>query len=155
MRLQELFRPEDVLVDFEPRDKWDAIDLLLTHMTVGGRIPQPHVEDISDAVVARERSMSTGMEHGISIPHAAVDGIEEAMAALGIVRRPEGVNFESIDGSHTQLVVLLLIPREEKLLHIRTLADVARVLGNESVRKSLVQAETAGEAWHALSEGSP
>jgi len=154
MRLQELFRPDDLLVDFEPRDKWDAIDLLMTHLIVGGRVPRTHSEEISDAVVARERSMSTGMEHGIAIPHAAVDGIDEALAALGILRRTEGVNFESIDGSPTQLVVLLLIPREEKLLHIRTLADVARVLGNESVRKSLVHADTAGEAWHALSEGS-
>jgi len=49
-----------------------------------------------------------------------------------------------------QLIVLLLIPRSQKLLHIRTLADIARVLGNDEVRKSLLAARTQDEAWQAL-----
>ena len=53
----------------------------------------------------------------------------------------------------TRLVVLLLIPRSQKLLHIRTLAEVARVLGKDSVREALLAASSGEEAWHALAEG--
>jgi mannitol/fructose-specific phosphotransferase system IIA component (Ntr-type) len=127
MRLQELFRPEDILVDFDPVDKWDAIARLVQHLVRQGRVPAARAEELQEAVLARERSMSTGMEHGIAIPHAAVDDLDP-----------------------TQLVVLLLIPRKQKLLHIRTLADVARALVDEEVRAGLFTARDAQQAWRAL-----
>jgi PTS system fructose-specific IIC component len=72
---------------------------------------------------------------------------------MGIVSRPDGLAFESIDGQPARLVVLLVIPRAQKLLHIRTLADVARVLGLDSVRESLLAARSSAQAWDALSAG--
>ena len=153
MRLQELFRPADILVGFESSDKWDAIEQMLIHLREIGRIQADVEPTLSDAVMARERSMSTGMEHGLAIPHAAVEELSEVVACLAIDQTADGLNFESIDGSHTHFVVLLLIPRAQKLLHIRTLADVARVLGNEGVRSALQAASSPEEAWHALGEG--
>ncbi len=97
--------------------------------------------------------MSTGMEHGIAIPHAAVDGVHEVLACLGIIASEHGLAFESIDGRPTRVVVLLVIPRSQKLLHIRTLADIARVLGRDSVREALLAARDAHGAWSALAEG--
>ena len=152
MRLQELFRPADILVAFESSDKWEAIDKMMRHLTGTGRIQEEQLPNLNDAVMARERSMSTGMEHGLAIPHAAVEGLPEVVACLAIDQTEAGLNFESIDGSHTHFVVLLLIPRAQKLLHIRTLADVARVLGSEGVRSALLAASTPEEAWHVLGE---
>ena len=153
MRLQELFRPADVLVGLDPVDKWDALDRMMSHLALAGRIPAESAEEMGEAVLSRERSMSTGMERGLAIPHAAVEGLDEVVACLGVVSRKGGLNFEGVDASPTRLIVLLLIPRSQKLVHIRTLADVARVLGNESVRNSLLEAKTGEEAWHALGEG--
>jgi len=153
MRLTELFAPEDLILDFQPVDKWESVGQLVGHLAERGRIPPEETETIRDAVLARERSMSTGMEHGIAIPHAAVDGVENLAVALGIVRSESGLNFESIDGQPTRLVVLLVIPKAQKLLHIRTLADVARVLGKDSVREQLLGAETPEAAWYALRSG--
>ena len=153
MRLIELFESKDLIVDFDPADKWESIGALVDHLIAAERIPPAAGLEIRDAVLSRERSMSTGMEHGIAIPHAAVEGIEELAACMGIVRRDGGLAFESIDGRPTRLVVLLVIPRSQKLLHIRTLADVARVLGRDSVREALLAAGTPDEAWAALREG--
>jgi mannitol/fructose-specific phosphotransferase system IIA component (Ntr-type) len=153
MRLQEILSPEDFLLGFEPTDKWDAIDRLVHWLRDRGRIPVGLAPALSEAVLARERSMSTGMEHGIAIPHAAVEGLEQVVAAFGVVSRPQGVEFESIDASAVHLIVLLLIPRQQKLLHIRTLADVARVLGKERARRELMEARTGAEAWAALGDG--
>lgn len=153
MQLQELFRPENIVLSFDPADKWEAIRELMQHLDQTQAVPDELLAELLDKVLARERSMSTGMEHGIALPHAAVDGLESVVAALGVVDREGGLVFESIDGQPTQLVVLLLIPKAQKLLHIRTLADVARVLGKESVRQALLTAQTGDEAHHAIAEG--
>ena len=153
MQLKQLFHETDFLIGLNPTDKWDAIGKMMEHLVEVGRCSAEQADTLHEAVLARERSMSTGMERGIAIPHAAVDGIEHVIASIGIVSRPHGLAFESVDGRPTQLVVLLLIPRAHKLLHIRTLADVARVVGRESVRDALLAATSWAEAWHALAEG--
>lgn len=150
MDLSQLFRADDLLVGFAPDDKWDAIRRLVAHLASAGRLPAGSQSGVLEQVLARERSMSTGMERGIAIPHAAVDQVDRVVAAMGIVSRPEGLAFESIDARPARLVVLLVIPRSQKLLHIRTLADVARVLALDSVREALLSAKSGAEAWHAL-----
>jgi mannitol/fructose-specific phosphotransferase system IIA component (Ntr-type) len=153
MELHRLFAAEDLLVGFDPRDKWDAIGRLVAHLVSRQVIPSGASERVLEQVLARERSMSTGMERGIAIPHAAVDDVQKVTACMGIVSREGGLGFESIDGQPARLVVLLVIPKAQKLLHIRTLADVARVLSNESVRNALIAAPTSQDAWEALSRG--
>ena len=155
MQLQELLSPADFLVPFEPSDKWDAIDRLMQHLVEAGRIEAEQADGLAERVMERERSMSTGMERGIAMPHAAVDGIDKVVAQLGIVTREDGLAFESIDAQPARLVVLLVIPRAQKLLHIRTLADLARVLQSDDVRTALQEAATPEEAWNALVEGQP
>jgi mannitol/fructose-specific phosphotransferase system IIA component (Ntr-type) len=150
MDLSQLFRPIDLLVGFAPDDKWDAIRRLVGHLASSGRLQPDSAPAVLEHVLARERSMSTGMERGIAIPHAAVDQVDRVVAAMGIVSRPEGLSFDSIDARPARLVVLLVIPRTQKLLHIRTLADVARVLAIDSVREALLAAPTGEDAWHAL-----
>ena len=152
MRLQELIPPEHIVLGLEAADKWAVIERLAEHLVERGVLPAAQGKTFHQAVVQRERSMSTGMERGIAIPHAAVDGLEHVIAALAIVRGPEGegVPFESIDDAPAWLVVLLLIPRPQKLLHIRTLADLARHLGSEDVRRALRSAQSTHEAWQAL-----
>ena len=150
MRLQELISPENIVLDLRSADKWESIGLMLGHLVESRTIPRHLEQSFHEAVLARERSMSTGMERGIAIPHAAVDGLERIVACLAIVRQGDGVRFDSIDASPAWLIVLLLIPRPQKLLHIRTLADVARLLGNEDVRRALREAKTPAQAWECL-----
>ena len=152
MQLHELLEPRDLIVDFRPSDKWDAIPRLVEHMVSTGRLTEDESKRVEEAVLQRERSMSTGIEHGIAVPHAAVEGLEQVTACMGIVGGENGLAFESIDGRPTRLVVLLAIPPAQKLLHIRTLGDIARVLGKESVRDALLAATTADEAWSVLRE---
>lgn len=153
MRLHELFAAEDVIVSFAPADKWAAIRELVAHLVRSGRLAANQEAAVVEAVHAREKSMSTGMEHGIAIPHAAVEGVDGVRAAMGIVPEGSTLGFDSIDGRPTRVVVLLVIPRAQKLLHIRTLADIARVLGRDAVREQLIAARSSEEAWSALAEG--
>lgn len=153
MRADELLGPSDVVLDFDPHDKWEAIHELVRHLVQEGRLDASLEEPVREAVLARERSMSTGMEQGVAIPHAAVDDLSEIVGAMGVVRREEGLEFESIDGQPTRVVVLLVIPKSQKLLHIRTLADIARVLTKDAVRAQLLATANADEAHAVLVAG--
>jgi len=153
MKPSELLEEADLILDFKPADKWHAIRVLLDHLVARGRLPKERADEVLEAILSRERSMSTGMEHGIAIPHAAVDDMGGVIAAMGVVRDEAGLDFESIDGQRTRLIVLLVIPRNQKLLHIRTLADIARVLQKGRVREQLLVAETAASARAVLVAG--
>ncbi len=150
MDIQRLLRQQDLLMDFAPADKWQAIAQLIAHMVGQGRLTPGAAKAIENQVLARERSMSTGMEKGVAIPHAAVDEVQSVQACMGICPAENGLEFASIDTKPAHLIVLLLIPRTQKLLHIRTLADVARVLSVQAVRERLLHARDAREAWEAL-----
>ncbi|MCP5024380.1 MAG: PTS sugar transporter subunit IIA [bacterium] len=152
MNLGELFEAKNLIVDFDPLDKWDAIESMIRHLTNNGSLKESQSELALGAVQRRERSMSTGMEKGVAIPHAALPDLDEVIAVLGLVRRDGGVPFESLDGSPAQLIVILLIPKSKKLLHIRTLADVARILGIAQVREDLLAASDSQAAHSRLVE---
>lgn len=149
MKPSELLSPTDVILDFDAADKWQAIQVLVHHLVECGRL-DPQLEDtVLAAVLDREKSMSTGMEHGVAIPHAAVDDVSEVVGCMAVVRDSAGLDFESIDGQAARVVVLLVIPKGQKLLHIRTLADIARVLTKDRVRAKLIESNGTQEA-HAI-----
>ncbi len=152
MKLTELFGPEDLVAGFSPADKWQAIRDLVDHLVAAGRLDAEIGEDVYEAVLSRERSMSTGMERGVAIPHAAVDDLSDVVASMGLVSREGGLPFESIDGQPARIVVLLLIPKAQKLVHIRTLADVARSLSCDELRAALLEAPDSDSAYALLEE---
>ncbi len=135
---------------FRARDKWEAIGKILDALAACGRLPADRRRAVHDALVARENVSSTGMEHGVALPHASVDGIEEAVGALAVA--PEGVPFRSADGQPARLITLLAIPREAVQLHIRTLAGIARVLSSEETREALVRAATPRDVLRVIRE---
>jgi mannitol/fructose-specific phosphotransferase system IIA component (Ntr-type) len=150
MRLGDLLGEEVVVLDFESKDKWEAIDRLAGLLVERGRLRAEQRRAAVDALVAREKISSTGMDHGVAIPHAQMDGLEEAVAALGISRG--GVPFQTPDGKPATLIILLLIPRRSVQKHVRTLAGIARLLNYEEMRQSLVGAKTAKEALRVIRE---
>ena len=153
MKPSELLQPTDVLLDFDPADKWQAIHDLVHHLVEAGHLDASLEGDVREAVLARERTMSTGMEQGVAIPHAAVEEVSEIIGCMGVIQGDTGLEFESIDGQVARVVVLLVIPKGQKLLHIRTLADIARVLTKEKVRSKLLETQAQPEAHAVLVAG--
>ena len=150
MKLSELLREEHILVDLQAKDKWEAMEKLLEGPVAQGRIRADLRLTVYDALVAREKIASTGMEFGVAIPHASVEGLEDAVAAFGL--SPKGVPFQSADGQPARLILLLAIPRKKVPQHIRTLAAIARLLNYEETRDALLQARTAREVLKVVRE---
>ena len=142
MKLSEVLVESAILLDLEGHTKWEAIEILTDRLVATDQVANEHREVVLAALMAREKSMSTGMEQGIAIPHTSVDQVQSAAVALGIARN--GIDFESIDGRPTQLVILLVNPANQTKAHIRTLAEIARLLSSADLRSALVQADSPG-----------
>jgi mannitol/fructose-specific phosphotransferase system IIA component (Ntr-type) len=148
VKLSDLLREEQVLVGFHARDKWEAIGRLVDALVAAGRLPPERGDPVLEALHARERLASTGLEEGVALPHAGVSGLREPAAALAV--SPRGVPFESADGRPARLIVLLAIPRPSAQAHLRALAAAARLLSLEAFRAALVRARTPREALQAV-----
>ena len=150
MKLSELIVPELVTVPFQAADKWQALAALAQLPLRAQRYPERLAQAIEQALVQRERSVTTGVGDGIAIPHAAVDGIEELIAVLAI--SPEGIPFDALDRRPAHIVVGLIIPRHKKFMHIKTLAEIARLLSRVEVRQRLCACRTPAEVVQALTD---
>lgn len=150
MKLGDLLKEGQIATDFQARDKWEAITKMVDLLISQGRLKAEQREAVYGALAARERIASTGMEHGVAIPHASVDGVDDALAALAIA--PDGIAFQSADGLPARLVILLVIPRKAVQKHIRTLAGIARLLQYEEMRDALTRARSAREALQVIRE---
>ena len=142
MLLGEILRSEVVKTRLEATDKLEAIEELVDVLVEAHEIPLSLRDHVVDAVVERERSMSTGMEHGVALPHGSISEIDDIVGALGVAR--DGIPFESIDGQPAQLIILLVLPKDKFQAHVRTLAGIAHLLQNASLRESLLEAPDAG-----------
>ncbi|MBL9076056.1 MAG: PTS sugar transporter subunit IIA [Planctomycetes bacterium] len=150
MKLSDLITPELVEMPLRAADKWEALATIARVPVRAGRYAEAMVPIVEQALVARERSMTTGMEHGIAIPHAAIDGIDELVAVLGLSQA--GIPFETLDGAPARIVIGLIIPRSKKLAHIKTLAEIAKLLSRAEVRERLLQSADPRAAVQTLAD---
>jgi len=148
MKLAELIREDSIVLDFEAADKWKAIDRLVDHLVAAGRVKASQKKLVHDALVAREKIASTGMEHGVALPHAQIEGLDEAAAALAIA--PQGVPFASVDKKPATLIALLVIPRRSIRQHVRALAAIARLLSSAEMRATLLSSKSSKEAAETM-----
>lgn len=148
MKLSEVLPESAVRLDMDGRGKWEILSELTDSLVSSAQVGSDHRERVLEAVVHREKSMSTGMERGIAIPHTSVAEVQQTSVALGISR--EGVDFEAIDGKATHLVILLVNPSEGTKAHIRTLAEIARLLSNADLRAALRDAQTSSQALELI-----
>jgi mannitol/fructose-specific phosphotransferase system IIA component (Ntr-type) len=144
VKLSEVLPAAAVQLNQDGKDKWGLIAGLTDVLVTSGQIDASVRDAVHDALVAREKSMSTGMEKGIAIPHASVDEVDQTVVALGIAR--SGLDFEAIDSQPTHLVFLLVNPSNRTKTHIRTLAEIARLTSSPELRSALREADTVEEA---------
>ncbi len=122
-------------------DKWQAINELLDILAAAGALPPNLRERAHEALLARERQMSTGIGMGVAIPHAAVDGLGHVAAAFG--RAPDGIEFQALDDAPVKLIFLFLVPKAEFQTHLKTLAAIARFLNQPGESAKLLAATSA------------
>ncbi|MBW8813405.1 MAG: PTS IIA-like nitrogen regulatory protein PtsN [Caulobacterales bacterium] len=103
--------------------------------------------DVLDALTEREAAGSTGVGHGVAVPHARLEGLQRMRGIF--VRLEQPVEFEAVDDQPVDLLFALFAPKQAGADHLRALARVSRLLRQSELREQLRKARTA-DAVHAL-----
>ena len=141
MDLSSLLTVEQILPQMQATERWGAIMELVGLLGKVGKIKPEDHDVVLHALNQREETMSTGIGFGIAIPHASSDRVNEV--AFG--RSMGGIEFDSLDNAPVKFVVLFVVPRDQFQMHLRTLAAIAKLLNDRSVREALATAKDAGE----------
>jgi Kef-type K+ transport system membrane component KefB/mannitol/fructose-specific phosphotransferase system IIA component (Ntr-type) len=105
-----------------------------------------------DAVIDRELVAPTGLGDEVAIPHAAVEGLDRPLLALG--RAPNGIDFDAPDGRPARFVFLLLIPPRAYEEEVRILASIARATFDPRARDDLAAAAGLDEVTRVLAQSA-
>lgn len=108
--------------------------------------------EVLDRLAAREAQGSTGLGHGVALPHAALPGLDRMRAVFVRLKAP--VAFQAVDDEPVDLVFALFAPAQRSAAgpaveHLRALAKVSRLLRAKELRQMLRQARSA-DAIYAL-----
>jgi PTS system nitrogen regulatory IIA component len=102
---------------------------------------------VTDSLFARERLGSTGLGHGVAIPHGRIKGLKAPMAAVLQLAQP--IVFDAPDEQPVNLLIFLLVPEAATQKHLEILSEIAELLSDASLRTKLAASATAGDL-HAL-----
>jgi len=102
---------------------------------------------VTDSLFARERLGSTGLGHGVAIPHGRIKGLKSPMAA--VFQLAQSIGFDAPDEQHVKILIFLLVPEAATQKHLEILSEIAELLSNASVRDGMLVSPTA-QSLHAL-----
>jgi PTS system nitrogen regulatory IIA component len=127
--------------------KKEIINELLDILHKAGKIQDR--EAALAAVMEREEKMSTGMKHGIAIPHGKCAATESLVACIGISDNP--VDFDSLDKEPCRIFIMTLSPVEKTGPHLQFLAEVSLLFKSSEKREEILRAKTPEEVLEVLS----
>ena len=130
-------------------DKVGVIAELVDLLHASGLVRDPAAA--LQAVLDREQGFSSGLEHGVAIPHARTDCVDRLVCAVGV--KSEGLEFDTLDGKPARIFVLVLAPLHASAPQLQLLAAVSQTL-NDQGRAALLACDTA-EDMHAVLIGAP
>jgi PTS system nitrogen regulatory IIA component len=104
---------------------------------------------ITDSLFARERLGSTGLGHGVAIPHGRIKGLKQPLAAVFQLGAPIG--FDAPDEQAVQLLIFLLVPEAATQKHLEILSEIAELLSDSQLRESMKSASSDANLHHLIS----
>lgn len=135
--LTDLLTPDRIRVPLAAETKPGVLRELTELLADRAGVP---AGPLLSAVLDREQVLSTGIGHGIAIPHAKVATVTDLMLVCG--SSPKGVDFDALDGAPVRLFFLLVGPESAAGQHVKALSRIARLVRRESVREALMGATT-------------
>ncbi|MCL6493638.1 MAG: PTS sugar transporter subunit IIA [Ignavibacterium sp.] len=148
MKVSEILSKEFIIAELTSTDKESAINELIDLFNNDPRVDD--IEKVRQAVLDREKIMSTGVGKGFAIPHGKTDSVKEIIAAFG--RKKDGIEYDALDGNPVNLI-FLLVGRDTMIsAHIKLLSRVSRMMNKDDFRLRLLNAETSDEIMNVFLE---
>jgi len=148
--LEQLLPASNVILDLDVTSKkrvFEHAGLLFENSLGIGR------GKIFDALLARERLGSTGLGHGVAIPHGRISGLKEAAGAF--IRTKAPIAFEAPDANPVNLIFVLLVPEKATDQHLQILSELAQMFSERNIRTTLNDVADADTAQRVIIEWEP
>lgn len=133
MRISSLLSPERVLCLPQVSSKKRALEMLSEMLA--SRLPELGKDEIFASLLARERLGSTGLGHGVAIPHGRLSGVSSALGA--VLKLRQGVDYDAPDSEPVDIMFALLVPEECTDEHLQILARLARMFSQPAMLSQL------------------
>jgi PTS system nitrogen regulatory IIA component len=149
-RLASILPPAQVLVGVDATSKKRAFEeagLLFENIHGLSRAL------ITDSLFARERLGSTGLGHGVAIPHGRIKGLKNPLAALLRVR--QAIAFDAPDDEPVSLLIFLLVPEAATQRHLEILSEIAEMLSDRELRERLKSEPASAEVHRIIAAWEP
>ena len=146
-RLASILPPAQVLVSLDATSKKRAFEeagLLFEGLHGLSRAL------VTDSLFARERLGSTGLGHGVAIPHGRIKGLKSPMAAVFQLAAPIG--FDAPDEQPVVLLIFLLVPEAATQKHLEILSEIAELLSDATLREKIKSSADAAELHSMIAE---
>jgi PTS system nitrogen regulatory IIA component len=148
MNLKTVLTRDTVSLHLKGTTKEAIINELLEILLKAGKIKdrQAALESVMD----RERKMSTGMKHGIAIPHGKTSAVSDLVACIGIADAP--VDFDSLDHEPCRIFIMTLSPVDKTGPHLQFLAEISLLFKSAEKRAEILASPSSEEVLKILTE---
>ena len=108
---------------------------------------------VTDSLFARERLGSTGLGHGVAIPHGRIKGLKSPMAA--VFQLAQAIGFDAPDEQAVKLLIFLLVPEAATQKHLEILSEIAELLSTGRTRDDMISSATASNLHDLIDKWLP
>ncbi|QKK01987.1 MAG: PTS sugar transporter subunit IIA [Pseudomonadota bacterium] len=147
MQLADVLASDRIAVDVSVSSKKSLLEKAAEMLAATSA--SADAREIFDSLCQRERLGSTGLGHGVAIPHGRVAGQESVAAAL--IRLKRAIDFDAPDQKNVDLFFALAVPSQCTDAHLQLLAEIAERLGCEDQRRRLREADQPEQLLRILS----
>ena len=144
----DFLQPSQIIFNLKAKDKIQAIEELLDVLVKQKLVKNKKLT--LTRIIDRERLESTGLGHGVALPHARVDTDGEMAIAVG--KSKGGINFDSIDGKKVHLIILIVWNPSLPGLFNHLFAGLAKFLRYSGFRQRVFGSMNKSELYGVLSE---
>ena len=100
---------------------------------------------VTDSLFSRERLGSTGLGHGVAIPHGRIKGLKSPMAA--VIQLAQPIGFDAPDEQSVNLLIFLLVPEAATQKHLEILSEIAEMLSDVVLREKMATSASSDELF--------
>ncbi len=140
---------EELIVFLDQTTRDATIQFLVDLLDGVGRLKDKKA--FHDALLEREKIVSTGIGLGIAIPHAKLEGYDDFFIAIGI-QKNNGIDWKALDGSPVRIIFMIGGPENKQTEYLHILSRLTTAIKDPELRKQLLKASTAGQVLHLLKD---
>ena len=148
MRLADVLDEDCITVNLQSKDKSEVLSEIVTGFA--SKLEGVEVSVVVKALLERERLGTTGIGHGVAIPHGRIKGLGAIKVFFG--RSQKGVEYESMDRLPVHIFFLIVAPENSASAHLKLLASISHLLKYPEIRLKLIRAADTAEVYRTIIE---